>query len=158
MNQLRFAFVLILLTPIAAAQDTLATKIEAVTRGPDYKQAHWGILIVDAETGKTGDEHNPDRLFAPASTTKLYTCAAALAALGSDYKFETPVYRRGEVKDGRLDGDLILVASGDLTMGGRTGSDGTMLFADSDHTYASPTSTASAVTATDPLSGLRSLA
>src|SRR5262249_36025013 len=124
-----------------AAQETLAARIEAVTRGPDYRQAHWGLLIVDAETGKTVYEQNADRMFTPASTTKLYTCAAALMAFAPDYRFETPVYRRGDLKDGRLNGDLILVASGDLTLGGRTGSDGKMHFAASDHTYATPTST-----------------
>src|SRR5262249_38437441 len=75
-----------------------------------------------------------------------------------DYRFETPVYRRGDLKDGRLNGDLILVASGDLTLGGRTGSDGKMHFTASDHTYATPTSTASAITPSDPLLGLDALA
>src|SRR5437879_2261516 len=102
------------------ADDSRAQRIESVINRPDYKQAHWGMLIVDAETGKTVYEHNADRLFLPASTTKLYSCATALDALGPDHRFETPVYRRGEVKDGRLRGDLILVASGDLTLGGRT--------------------------------------
>src|SRR5437879_292705 len=102
------------------AADDISAKLHAVIHGPDYKQAHWGILFVDAEAGKPIYEHNPDKLFTPASTTKLYSCAAALIALGPDYKFATPVYRRGDVKDGRLRGDLILVAQGDLTLGGRT--------------------------------------
>src|SRR5882724_11305394 len=120
--------ILLFLVPLAPAQESLATRIESLIRGPDYKQAHWGILVVDAESGSVVYEHNADRLFAPASTTKLYSCAAALAAFGADYKFETPVYRRGEVNVGRLNGELMLVASGDLTFGGRTQKDGTMSF------------------------------
>src|SRR5205085_169166 len=75
-------------------------------------------------------------LVIPASVTKLYTCATALNEFGPDHRFVTPVVRRGEVKDKVLDGDLILVASGDLTFGGRQGPDGKTLFQDSDHTYA----------------------
>ncbi len=60
----------------------------------------------------------PRSFFAPASTTKLYSVAAAMDELGADYRFETPIYRRGEVDaEGHLQGDLILVASGDLTLG-----------------------------------------
>jgi D-alanyl-D-alanine carboxypeptidase len=93
----------------AHAGEDLATKIEAIISGPDYKQAHWGLLVVDSQTGQTIYAHNPDHLFFPASTTKLYSCSAALAALGSDYRFETSVYRRGKLKDSHLDGDLVLV-------------------------------------------------
>ncbi len=78
---------------------------------------------------------------------------------GPDHKFETPVYRRGEVKDGRLHGDLILVAQGDLTLGGRTTADGKMAFKDHDHIYANfPSGSESEVTDTDPLAGLTALA
>src|SRR5947209_8504161 len=80
------------------AEENLAQRVEAVINGPDYKQARWGVLVVDAQTGKAVYEHNADHLFLPASTTKLYSCAAALDALGPDHRFETPVYRRGEVK------------------------------------------------------------
>src|SRR5262244_2049130 len=118
------------------AEENLAQRIEAVTNGPDYKQARWGILVVDAQTGKTVYEQNADKLVLPASTTKLYSCAAALDALGTDYRFETPVYRRGEVKDGKLTGDLVLVASGDLTLGGRTDPSGKMAYTNHDHIYA----------------------
>ena len=143
----------------ARAADDFAAKIEAVTNGPDYKQARWGILIVDAKTGKTVYEHDADRLFMPASVTKLYSCAAALAAFGPDHRFETPVYRRGELKEGRLHGDLILVAQGDLTLGGRTTKGGKMAFRDHDHIYANfPSGNEAEVTDTDPLAGLAALA
>ncbi|HEV3255931.1 MAG TPA: D-alanyl-D-alanine carboxypeptidase/D-alanyl-D-alanine-endopeptidase [Gemmataceae bacterium] len=149
--------VLVLLAPSARADNDLAAKINSIIQGPDYRQARWGILAVDAETGRTVYEHNPDQLFLPASTTKLYSCAAALAALGPDYKFETPVYQRGAVTDGRLTGDLILVAKGDLTLGGRTDAHGKMAFKDHDHIYASFLPGA-ALTDTDPLAGLKALA
>src|ERR1700676_569189 len=97
------------------ADDGLAAKIDAVISGPDYKHSRWGLLVVDNDSGRAIYEHNPDMLFAPASVTKLYTCAAALSALGPDYRFKTPVYRRGDVTGVRLHGDLILVGQGDLT-------------------------------------------
>jgi D-alanyl-D-alanine carboxypeptidase/D-alanyl-D-alanine-endopeptidase (penicillin-binding protein 4) len=136
----------------------LATRIEKVTCDPRFKQAHWGILAVDLKSGNTVYEHDADKMFAPASTTKLYSTAAVLDALGADYRFKTPVYARGKVDDaGRLDGDLVLVASGDLSMGGRTDAQGRIAFANSDHIYAQFNSTAE-LTAPDPLAGLNELA
>jgi D-alanyl-D-alanine carboxypeptidase/D-alanyl-D-alanine-endopeptidase (penicillin-binding protein 4) len=151
------ALVCLLATPPAYAGDDLAAQIEAVIHRPEYRQAHWGILVVDAKSGETVYEHNAEQLFIPASTTKLYSCATALAELGPDYKFETPVRRRGTVRDGRLKGDLILVASGDLTLGGRTTADGKLAFTDSDHIYADG-GTKTRLTDTDPLAGLKDLA
>ncbi len=158
MKRLSTALVLLALVSRVQAQESLADRLNAVINGPDYKQAHWGVLVVDAKTSETVYERNADKLFTPASTTKLYSTAAALAAFGPQYKFETPVYRRGEVSDGRLRGDLILVASGDLTMGGRTQPDGKMAFANSDHTYAGPATTEHELTPTNPLAGLANLA
>jgi D-alanyl-D-alanine carboxypeptidase/D-alanyl-D-alanine-endopeptidase (penicillin-binding protein 4) len=125
---------------------------------PEYEHARWGILIADADTGKTICERNPDDLFAPASVTKLYTCAAALVTFGPDYRFRTPVYRRGMVEEGTLKGDLILVAKGDPTLGGRTDANGRLAFKNHDHTYATFVSTVPELTETDPLAGLRLLA
>jgi D-alanyl-D-alanine carboxypeptidase/D-alanyl-D-alanine-endopeptidase (penicillin-binding protein 4) len=148
-----------LLLPASAAADDLAAKIDAVIDGPDYKQARWGVLVVDGKTGESLYERDADRLFLPASVTKLYSCAAALAAIGPDHKFETPVYRRGTLAEGRLRGDLVLVARGDLTLGGRTTPDGKLAFKDHDHIYANfPSGTEAAVTDTDPLAGLKALA
>jgi serine-type D-Ala-D-Ala carboxypeptidase/endopeptidase (penicillin-binding protein 4) len=149
---------LLLLTPAVPAADDLPSRIKAVIAAPRYKQAHWGLLVVDSKTDKVLYEHNADRLFAPASTTKLYSCATALCLLGPDFKFKTPVFRRGNVEKGRLRGDLVLVASGDLSLGGRTGKDGVLAFRNHDHTYANGNPPKAELTDTDPLAGLKSLA
>jgi D-alanyl-D-alanine carboxypeptidase/D-alanyl-D-alanine-endopeptidase (penicillin-binding protein 4) len=143
--------------PVHGGND-LAGKIEAVICGSEYRQARWGILIVDAQSGETLYAHNPEQMFVPASTTKLYTCGTALATLGPDFKFETPVYTRGEIVAGRLRGDVILVASGDLTLGGRTDADGKLVFKNHDHTYADSNLGDAELTGTDPLAGLNALA
>ena len=145
------------LAPVARADEPLAKKLEAVMDGPDYKHAKWGVLIADAGTGEVVYARDPDKLFTPASTTKLFSCAAALVTYGPDHRFETPVYRRGPVVDGVLHGDLILVASGDLTLGGRTGPDGKVAFADVDHTYANSGLGTAALPEADPLAGLKDL-
>jgi D-alanyl-D-alanine carboxypeptidase/D-alanyl-D-alanine-endopeptidase (penicillin-binding protein 4) len=154
---LAVGMLLLAAVPTARAGE-LEEKIAALIQAPEYKGSRWGILVVDPATGQTVYSHNPDMLFGPASVTKLYSCAAALIELGADHCFETPVYRRGEVKDGRLHGDLILVAQGDPTLGGRTTPDGKLAFRDQDHIYAGWLSTQAALTDTDPLAGLKSLA
>jgi serine-type D-Ala-D-Ala carboxypeptidase/endopeptidase (penicillin-binding protein 4) len=147
-----------LITAPVRADDGLAAKIDAVLNGPHYKHSRWGVLVVDNENGRTIYEHNPDQLFAPASVAKLYSCAAALCVLGADHRFETPVYCRGEVADGRLHGDLILVGQGDLTLGGRADASGKLLFKNHDHIYANWLSTRSELVDADPLAGLAELA
>lgn len=148
----------LLLAAPAARADELSDKLKALIDGPDYKTARWGVLVVEADTGKVVFDYNADQLFAPASVTKLFSCAAALIALGADHRFETVVYRRGPLVKGRLAGDLILRASGDFTLGGRTDKSGKMAFTDNDHIYASATGLDTALTDTDVLAGLKDMA
>ncbi|HEV3004415.1 MAG TPA: D-alanyl-D-alanine carboxypeptidase/D-alanyl-D-alanine-endopeptidase [Pirellulales bacterium] len=143
---------------VARANDTLAERIEAVTHGTPYQASHWGLLFVDLGTGETVYQRDADKLFAPASVTKLFSVATALDALGADYRFETPLYARGEVDEqGRLQGDLVLVASGDLSLGGRTDREGHIAFTNHDHVYAGSGETAE-ITLQDPLAGLDEIA
>jgi D-alanyl-D-alanine carboxypeptidase/D-alanyl-D-alanine-endopeptidase (penicillin-binding protein 4) len=153
----RIVFAILLSVSTVVRADELAEKIEAVTNAPEYKSARWGILVTDTN-GKPLYEHDADKLVLPASVTKLYTCATAICELGPDFKFMTPVYRRGEVLGSVLNGDLILVASGDLTFGGRRGKDGKTVFADADHTYANSGLMNSKLPETDPLHALDELA
>lgn len=142
----------------AVAADRLTDRVEAVVRAAPYTDGHWGLLVVDGKTGEVVYQKNADQLFCPASVTKLFSISAALADLGADYRFKTTVVREGEIKDGgSLIGDLILVAGGDLALGGRTAKDGTLLFEDNDHTYANGSNKGTLVP-TDPRAGLEHLA
>jgi len=158
MPAFRLALAFVLFAAVAGRGDGIAESIEAITSVPEYKAARWGIVVADAETGKTVYALNADKFVLPASVTKVFTCATALAELGPDFQFTTPVYRRGEVKDKVLEGDLILVGSCDLTFGGRRGKDGKTLFANYDHTYANSGLMKSQVTDSDPLYALNELA
>jgi D-alanyl-D-alanine carboxypeptidase/D-alanyl-D-alanine-endopeptidase (penicillin-binding protein 4) len=142
----------------AAKPDTLEAKLAAVTGRPEYAHSRWGMLFVDAKTGETVYAKNAEQFFCPASVTKLFSCGAAMAAFGADYRFVTPLHRRGEVKDGKLDGDLILVAQGDLTFGARRGKGGKIAFKDNDHIYTSGLTADAEVPDTDPLTAFDDLA
>jgi D-alanyl-D-alanine carboxypeptidase/D-alanyl-D-alanine-endopeptidase (penicillin-binding protein 4) len=71
------------------------------------------VYIRDINTEKPMVSHNIDVLRSPASTVKLVTTYAALKSLGPNYAWRTEVWRRGEIKDGILQGDLILKGHGD---------------------------------------------
>ena len=144
-------------TPVS--QQSLPAAITAVMSQPRYAEyTQWGIYAADRETGEAVLDLNSVQRYVPGSTTKLFPAAAALTAYGPDFRFETPVYRRGEVTDGTLDGDLILVASGDITMGGRDQPDGTLAHRNIDHTDANAVPGVAVLMPTDPLAGLDVLA
>lgn len=75
--------------------------------------AHSGITIIDAQTGEKLLSYNDEKMFTPASCTKIVTTAAALHSLGPDFQIRTSVYRSGEINNGMLDGDLIIYGRGD---------------------------------------------
>ncbi len=143
---------------LRAADKPLDVRIAEVLAEERYETAHWGILITEQGSRKVIYEYNAGKMFAPASTTKLYSVATALDAFGPDHRFETSVYQQGELTgDGELKGDLVLVAGGDLTLGGRADSVGRIAFQNVDHTYADFT-TCHELTDPDPLAGLDELA
>lgn len=104
----------------AASHQTLVSRIATVLSGTDLDRGFWGIEVVSISSGKVLYARNSDKLFTPASNTKLFTTAAALALIGPDYKFRTTVETNGTLdKHGRLTGDLVLVGRGDPNLSGR---------------------------------------
>src|SRR5580692_140600 len=141
----------------AQNESALAARIREITGRPEYKHASFGIEVYSLDDGKVLYALNGQQLFTPASTTKLLTEGTALELLGADYRFHTRVYRTGAIApDGTLNGDLILVASGDPNLSGRIQPDGTLAFQNEDHSYdASPDTKA---VPGDPLLVIRELA
>jgi serine-type D-Ala-D-Ala carboxypeptidase/endopeptidase (penicillin-binding protein 4) len=143
--------------PLYAASKPLPEKMTKIMRQPKYRHSTWGIYVKDAETGQVLYDLNSEQMFLPASTTKLFSVAALLNAYGDNYRFKTPIYAVGTIENGRLNGDLILVAQGDLTMGGRQDGTDKIDFTKLDHINANyvPGTT---LTKEDPLYGFKDLA
>ena len=105
----------------AAPKKNLAKEINAILGQPPLDRAHWGIQVVDLDSGAVLYAQDPNQLFIPASNTKLFTTAAALAAASADYRFRTTVEAEGRIDaGGRLLGDLVIVGRGDPNISGRT--------------------------------------
>jgi D-alanyl-D-alanine carboxypeptidase/D-alanyl-D-alanine-endopeptidase (penicillin-binding protein 4) len=82
-------------------------------------QVHFGVYARDAHTGRVLYARNAHRKFVPASNQKILVTATALSLLGPDYRYETALWAAGPVEDGILDGDLVLVGTGDPTLSRR---------------------------------------
>jgi serine-type D-Ala-D-Ala carboxypeptidase/endopeptidase (penicillin-binding protein 4) len=113
----RLAVVLAILTfaprPLTAQRD-LRGRIEARINAPPFNRQLWGVALVD-EGGHLLYGHNQDRLFIPASNTKLIVSAVASALLPPDWRAKTSVYG-SPVVNGVVQGDLVLYGRGDPTM------------------------------------------
>ena len=91
----------------------LAARLDAILSD----NAIWGVYVQHVESGETWYERNPSNIFLPASNQKIFTTAAALDALGSDYRYRTVLYFDGQVEGSVLKGNLVLRGSGDPTFG-----------------------------------------
>ncbi|MGW6914380.1 D-alanyl-D-alanine carboxypeptidase/D-alanyl-D-alanine endopeptidase [Kitasatospora sp. NPDC054939] len=140
-----------------AQGDGLSPDILAIMSKPAYEHAQWGLLEIDDTTGEVIHAQYPDQFFIPGSTAKLVSVSSTWHTLGGEHRFTTPVQAVGARSGPVLDGSLVLVAQGDLTMGGRTKPDGSVAFTPIDHTYANDLPGAT-LTPENPLAGLNEIA
>jgi len=74
-----------------------------------------GVLIKDLNTQEVLFSHNEDKLFTPASLTKIFTLLAALEIFDEEqYAYPTSFYFSSTVPE-EINGDLYIVGSGDPT-------------------------------------------
>ena len=99
--------------PVVDEREALRQFVDSLTGAPEFRSMHWGILIVDPGRGETLYARNADKLFMPASNQKLLTGATALTQLGPDFRWPTSLWARGLVRDGVLEGDLVVRGRGD---------------------------------------------
>ena len=74
------------------------------------------ISIYIKEAGNGGRELaslNASKTRTPASVIKVLSTYAAVLKLGFDYRWPTQFYKRGTVKNGVLNGDLVVKGFGD---------------------------------------------
>ncbi|MBP2296353.1 D-alanyl-D-alanine carboxypeptidase/D-alanyl-D-alanine endopeptidase [Azospirillum rugosum] len=88
---------------------------EAIARS-NFRAEDVGYVLFDLDSGAPVAARQADRPFAPASVAKLPAMAAALAILGPEHRFETSLHVTGTLRDGVLDGDLVLKGGGDPSL------------------------------------------
>jgi D-alanyl-D-alanine carboxypeptidase/D-alanyl-D-alanine-endopeptidase (penicillin-binding protein 4) len=91
----------------------LRARLDDLLARPPFRRAHVGLIVHVAETGETLYELVSDKRFTPGSTVKLATASVALEVLGAAYRWQTRVVAAGPVVEGRLEGDVWIVGSGD---------------------------------------------
>lgn len=104
-------------------------KLHELVGSKAFDNAMLAISVADVETGEAVFKYNSSTNLVPASVQKLVTTATALELLGPEFTFETKIAINGQLDDGILHGDLIIVGGGDPTLGSKyfnTNSDKTL--------------------------------
>ncbi len=77
--------------------------------------ASWSMAVMSSDD-RTIFADRADRAVAPASVQKLIVAASALDALGPTYRYHTLFAAQQGIAEGKLDGDLWLIGSGDPSL------------------------------------------
>ncbi len=119
--KLRGAICLLMLALGALRAASLPEKIQSVLdTATGLRRGYLGVEIVDLATGTVVFASNADRLFVPASNSKLFTTALGLTRLGPDYRFHTTILASNPPDNqGRVAGAVSLIGDGDPNLSGR---------------------------------------
>ena len=97
----------------SAALTRLQHDIDALLAVPELEHGSWGVLVRSLAHDDTLYALNARKLMMPASDMKIVTLAAAAERLGWDYTYETRLLGAGAIEAGMLNGDLVVIGSGD---------------------------------------------
>lgn len=101
-------------TGIASARDTAVPLIiRQSIHDQRLTESSVSVFVQDLSNDDVVLSLNADQLRSPASTIKTLTTFVALDILGPTFTWKTRVFTDGTIKDGVLDGNLIIVGGGD---------------------------------------------
>jgi D-alanyl-D-alanine carboxypeptidase/D-alanyl-D-alanine-endopeptidase (penicillin-binding protein 4) len=109
---------LLLAASTTLGAQSLAERLDRRLDGPGLDRLLWGVAVTDLD-GHLLFGRNADRLFIPASNTKLVVSITANMLLGPGFSVRTSVYGSGPVANGVLQGDVVLYGRGDPTFSNR---------------------------------------
>ena len=93
---------------------TLENDIEHILNHKHLHKTKVGLAVYSLDNNKYLYKKNIDKMFTPASNTKIVTVFTALSVLGKDFKINTDIYTDGKLlNDSTLKGNLYIVGRGD---------------------------------------------
>ncbi|HEV8081933.1 MAG TPA: D-alanyl-D-alanine carboxypeptidase/D-alanyl-D-alanine-endopeptidase [Chitinophagaceae bacterium] len=84
---------------------------------PSFTHATISLYVINSLTGKAVAMENIQEGMAPASCQKVVTASTAFELLGHDFTYKTTLGYSGNLKNGILDGDIIIKGEGDPSLG-----------------------------------------
>ena len=94
-----------------------SSPIDTFLKSKGITPASTAVFIQDLKTGEILATHNSERALLPASIMKTVTIAGLLKEKGPEERFHTLVVTDGPVKGNTIEGDLLIIGSGDPTLG-----------------------------------------
>jgi D-alanyl-D-alanine carboxypeptidase/D-alanyl-D-alanine-endopeptidase (penicillin-binding protein 4) len=90
----------------------LCEKINRTIANSKFANARWGIIAIGLNDGRVVCGREARKVFNPASIQKLLTSIVSTDKLGGDFTWKTSAFVKNGIKDGIIDGDLILYGRG----------------------------------------------
>ena len=103
--------------PDPVAVEGLEEALRQLLRDEAMRDVRFGFALRDLASGEMLCEHRANEGYITASNMKLISSAVALRTLGPEFRFETRLVGVGAQKGTVFEGDLVLVGSGDPTLG-----------------------------------------
>ena len=101
------------------SRGVLAAYLDPFLAQHDLGTGQLAAFFCDGATGQVLYARHEHLALKPASNNKLLTTAVALHYLGRDFRYQTLVATRGVQRGETLEGDLVVVGSGDPSISGR---------------------------------------
>ena len=83
---------------------------------PSFKHASISLYVLNSKTNEVVFDYNSQVGLTPASCQKIITSVTAFETLGNNFQYKTELSYAGTMKNGVLDGNLIITGYGDPTL------------------------------------------
>jgi D-alanyl-D-alanine carboxypeptidase/D-alanyl-D-alanine-endopeptidase (penicillin-binding protein 4) len=101
--------------------EALGSDLREIISRPRWTGDRWSVMVRSLDRGDTLFSYGGEESLTPASNMKLFTTAAALYYLGPDFRYNTFLMATGPIRDGVLEGDIVIYGTGDPTFSSRFG-------------------------------------
>jgi len=113
MKKIAFLLVFCCFAAVLSAQENLRSKLNALLDDPLFETSQVSLMVHDLTADQTIYQYNARQMMRPASTMKVITAITALDRLGGDYMFCTRLCYTGQIRNGKLTGNLYCVGGFD---------------------------------------------
>lgn len=117
MKKITLALLLAFAAVSRLAAYTAQEAVDLFVAHNSLRYASVGVQVIDLDSARSIAAYRPEQANITASTMKTVVSSAALGLLGPHFRFETPVYHDGEIRDHCLYGNIIVKGMGDPTLG-----------------------------------------